>query len=147
MKFHLAILSGSRVMAMFAMKSVCESMITLERYKIAQWNFTSQLNLSKCVSWARMKALALLICKISAHWYHESWADNSKTKRARVFILVYDTHLDQLSSPFEISLSYLVRFKSYGGVNTIGSRHKCWALCIQWNGVLERSLEWSIRAE
>ena len=31
--------------------------------------------------------------------HHWSWADNSKTKRARVFILAYATHFDKLSSP------------------------------------------------
>ena len=65
--------------------------ITLELYKIAYWNFTGEFSLSKCVSWARRKALALLgfVLHVYAHWFNWSWADNSITKRAGVFILAY----------------------------------------------------------
>ena len=35
---------------------------------------------------------------LSAHDQRNKWADNSKTNRARVFILAHDTHFDKLSS-------------------------------------------------
>ena len=53
-----------------------------------------------------MKTLALLVFELFAHYQLNQWADNSKTKRARVFILVHDT--------YEVSFRYLVRFKSFG---------------------------------
>ena len=41
-----------------------------------------------------MKTHFLLEFELSAHWFHGSWADNSNTKSARVFILAYDAHFD-----------------------------------------------------
>ena len=58
--------------------------------------------------------LALLDFHLSAHWFRWPWADTQKLKKQQVFSLAYDTHFDKLSPQCEVSLRYLVRFKSYG---------------------------------
>ena len=47
---------------------------------------TGQFNLSNRVSWARMKALALLVHELPVNNQRNQWADNSKAKTVRVFI-------------------------------------------------------------
>ena len=47
---------------------------------------------------ARVFIIALIVFELTANDPWNQWADNSKTKRARVFILAHDTHFDKLSS-------------------------------------------------
>ena len=46
-----------------------------------------------------MKTVVFLVFELCAHNQFNQWADNSKTKRASVFILAYDTRFDRLSYP------------------------------------------------
>ena len=44
------------------------------------------------------KLQTLWTYKYNVNLKNKQWADNSKTNRARVFILVHDTHFDKRSS-------------------------------------------------
>ena len=48
-----------------------------------------------------------------AHLFHWLWADNSKTKIARVFIRAYDTHLHKLSSRVKFHKAILYRSRVF----------------------------------
>ena len=89
--------------------------ITLESYKIVEWNFTGQLILSKCVLKARMTTLVLLVFQLSAHDQWDQWTDNSKTKSARVFILAHEKcqfRLLVILHPHIYSIFFLSNFQT-----------------------------------
>ena len=57
---------------------------------------------------------ALLLFELTAHDQRNQWANNSKTNKARVYILAHNTHFDKLSSPVKFHLAIFLQFKSYG---------------------------------